>query len=75
MGKKVMRSYEISVRKVGEILPSEYHSAYAPDGELPEEWEAIQERPDVDHAEIYTASQRRFRADKRNLSGRYEREA
>ncbi|MBO0783321.1 MAG: hypothetical protein J2P37_31290 [Ktedonobacteraceae bacterium] len=71
---KRIRSYDIRVKRQGSCLPDEPLHGWGSDGEPPPEWTRIQREPDVEWAQLYHASQRSKRADKRKILQTYTRQ-
>jgi hypothetical protein len=72
---KLGRGYDIRIQRTGEALHKDVRHAYGINGELPPEWEEIQEDETVEHAEIFPSTQRNRSAGKRKLAGEYSRES
>jgi hypothetical protein len=68
------RYFHIRSQKDGDGWMRNKASGIGIDGQLPEEWDQVQQDPEVQKAVIFPSSQRTRRADRRRLSGQYERE-
>jgi hypothetical protein len=70
----LVKGYTIRIQRGAAGWKSEKQHAWAPAGQLPAEWDAVKQDPEVVSAEIFLSSQRRFKPDKRKYAGFYQRE-
>ncbi len=70
---KVVRGYTIRAQHEGDAFKSDVSRAWSPAGELPQEWQEVQQDEAVVSAEIFYSTQWSRRADKRQILDSYRR--
>jgi hypothetical protein len=70
---KVVRGYTMRAQHEGDYFKSDVRRGWSPAGELPPEWEEVQEDETVVTAEIFYTTQWNRRADKRQIIESYQR--
>jgi hypothetical protein len=70
---KVVRGYTIRAQHDGDYFKSDVSRAWSPAGELPQEWQGVQQDETVVSAEIFYTTQWNRRADKRKILDSYHR--
>ena len=69
------KSYDIRVQREGSDWKSEKQYGWGYDGQLPAEWETVKQDQTVVSACVFPGYQRKWRADRRQLSDEYQRPA
>jgi hypothetical protein len=70
----LVKGYVIRIQRGDAGWKSEKQHAWAPAGQLPAEWEAVTQDPEVVSAEIFLGSQQRFKPDKRKILAEFSRQ-